>query len=171
MPRLTEMDRDEASRTAPLACRNTLLASVVASLVLIGIAPLAIDILFGDEFDPAFTPLVLLMPGIVAASATRVLGSYLFSQGRIIYNTYATFIALGLTVVLDFALIPTLEVDGAAIASSIAYIAALIATLYWYRGVSGGRITDALIVRPADFRHYEDAWRRVRDRIRPARGA
>jgi O-antigen/teichoic acid export membrane protein len=165
MPRLTEMTREEADVTAPLACRNTLLLSVIASLVLIAIAPLAIDILFGDEFDPAWTPLILLMPGIVAASATRVLGSYLFSQGKLIYNTYATFIALGLTVVLDLMLIPLLEVDGAAIASSIAYVAALIATLYWYRQVSGGSVAEALVLHPSDVRHYADAWRRIRERL------
>ncbi len=57
---------------------------------------------------------MLLMPGVIAASAGRVLGSYLFSQGRVIYNTYATFIALGVTLALDLILIPTLEVPGAA---------------------------------------------------------
>lgn len=165
MPRLTEMEREEANRMVPLACRNTLLASVGASLVLIAVSPLAIDLLFGDEFSAARTPLILLMPGIVAASATRVLGSYLFSQGRLIYNTYATFIALGLTISLDFALIPSLEVEGAAIASSIAYIASLIATLYWYRRVSGGSIVEALLVRPGDLRHYREVWASVRSRL------
>ena len=169
MPRLTEMEREEADRTVPLACRNTLLASVVASLVLIAVSPFAIDLLFGDEFSPAQTPLILLMPGIVAASATRVLGSYLFSQGKLIYNTYATFIALGLTVALDFLLIPLLEVEGAAIASSIAYVASLVATLYWYRRVSGGGIAEALLFRPSDLRHYSEAWQRVRDRVRRRR--
>jgi O-antigen/teichoic acid export membrane protein len=169
MPRLTEMEREEADRTAPLACRNTLLASIGAALVLIAVAPIAIDLLFGSEFSPAYTPLVLLMPGIVAASATRVLGSYLFSQGKLIYNTYATFIALGLTIVLDLVLIPALQVDGAAIASSLAYVGALFATLYWYHRVSGQRIADALIVKASDLRHYAGAWERVRERLGPRR--
>ena len=166
MPRLTEMEPERAAEMTPLACRNTLLASVVGAIALIAISPMAIDILFGDEFSPARTPLVLLMPGIVAACATRVLGSYLFSQGRIIYNTYATFIALMLTIALDFALIPPLEVEGAAIASSIAYTASLIATLYWYRRESGGNIIEALVFRPADLRYYREAWERLRGQRR-----
>jgi O-antigen/teichoic acid export membrane protein len=165
MPRLTEMSRDEANEVAPLACRDTLLASIAAAILLVIVSPWAIDILFGDDFSPARTPLILLMPGIVAASATRVLGSYLFSQGRIIYNTYATFIALGITIALDFVLIPTLEVEGAAIASSVAYVASLIATLYWYNRVSGSSVADALVFRPSDLRHYTHAWQRVRDRM------
>ena len=165
MPRLTEMESEQAAEMTPLASRNTLLASVLAAVALVIVSPVAIDVLFGAEFSPAQWPLVLLMPGIIAASATRVLGSYLFSQGRIIYNTYATFIALGLTIALDFALIPALEVEGAAIASSIAYIASLLATLYWYRRVSGGTISEALVFRPSDLHYYAEAWDRVRERI------
>ena len=165
MPRLTEMEPERAAELAPLASRSTLLVSVLAALALVIISGPAIDILFGDEYSPAQTPLILLMPGIVAASATRVLGSYLFSQGRIIYNTYATFIALGLTIALDFALIPVLEVEGAAIASSIAYTATLIATLYWYHQVSGGSIREALLFRPSDLHYYAEAWNRMRERI------
>ena len=101
------------------------------------------------------------MPGIIAASATRVLGSYLFSQGHIIYNTYATFIALGVTLALDFALIPWLEVEGAAIASSIAYTFSLVATLFWYRKVSRGSIAGALLVRASDAEMYAGAVRKL----------
>ncbi|MDO8615941.1 MAG: polysaccharide biosynthesis C-terminal domain-containing protein [Dehalococcoidia bacterium] len=164
LPRLTRMESEEAAEKTPLICRNTLLVSAVAALALMAVSPLAIRVLFGADFKPATLPLVLLMPGIVAGSATRVLGSYLFSQGRILYNTYATFIALGLTLALDFALIPRLEVEGAAIASSVAYTASLIATLYWYRRVSGGSIREALIFQRGDVRFYADVVQRLRRR-------
>lgn len=161
LPRLTGMDKERASEVTPVICRNTLAVSIIAGLGLVAVSPLAIRILFGEEFDPSFLPLVLLMPGIIAASATRVLGSYLFSQGHIIYNTYATFIALGVTLALDFALIPWLEVEGAAIASSIAYTCSLIATLAWYHKVSGGGIGEALFVRASDSEMYAAVVRRV----------
>ena len=85
----------------------------------------------------------------------------MFSQGHIIYNTYATFIALGITLALDFALIPWLEVEGAAIASSVAYTCSLVATLIWYRKVSGGSIRDALVMRQSDAEMYAGVLRRV----------
>ena len=65
-------------------------------------------------------------------------------------------------------LIPTLEVNGAAIASSVAYTAALIATVYWYRGVSGGSAAGALLPRPADIRLYTDILQRLLNRSRRA---
>ncbi len=168
LPRLTSMDRQRAQEMTPLISRNTLLVSVGAAAVLMAASPLLIRILFGAAFDAATVPLLFLMPGVVAASATRVIGSYLFSQGRVIYNTYATFIALGVTLALDLILIPTLKVEGAAIASSIAYVVSLAATLYWYRQVSGGSVWDALIVRPSDRRFYGDLWQRMRGRGLPA---
>ena len=171
LPRLTAMKSEHAAEATPVICRNTLLVSALGALVLIAVSWLAIRIVFGREYDASYLPLVLLMPGIVAASATRVLGSYLFSQGRIIYNTYATFIALGLTLALDFALIPWLEVPGAAIASSVAYVASLIATLYWYRRVSGGTVREALVAEPADAKLYVQVLKRLLGRGRPVEDA
>ena len=168
LPGLTRMERERAEEMTPLVSRNTLLVSVAAAAVLMAVSPIAIRVLFGSDFTPATTPLFLLMPGVVAASATRVLGSYLFSQGHVIFNSYATFIALGVTLALDLVLIPTLEVEGAAIASSIAYVAALVATLYWYRQVSGGSVLEALIVRPGDRRVYGELFQRLRGRALPA---
>ena len=101
------------------------------------------------------------MPGIIAASATRVLGSYLFSRGKIIFTTFATFIALGVTIAADLVLIPLWEVEGAAIASSIAYAVALGATAYWYRRESGRSIAEALFWRPSDIGYYTSALKRA----------
>ncbi len=168
LPRLTQMDPQKAQEMTPLVSRNSVLVSVGAAALLMAASPVLVRALFGAEFTPATTPLLLLMPGVVAASAARVLSSYLFSQGRVIYNTYATFIALGVTLALDIILIPTLEVEGAAVASSIAYVASLMATLYWYRRVSGGSVWEALVFRPSDRRFYVDALQRLWERGLPA---
>jgi O-antigen/teichoic acid export membrane protein len=168
LPRLTAMSEEGAQEVTPLVCRNTLFISVIGSLGVIAVAPIAIKVLFGDEYYPdALWPLVLLMPGIVAASASRVLGSYLFSQGKVLYTTLATGVALGLTVALDLVAVPRFKVEGAAGVSSISYVAALIVTLYFYRRVSGGSIGEALIWRPSDREHYLRIVRRMRGRGRP----
>jgi len=164
LPRLTSMDSEEAGELTPVVCRNTLLVSAIAAVALVLLSPFLIEGLFGGEFDAAVTPLVLLMPGIVAASVTRVIGSYLFSQGKVIYNTYATLFALAVTLVLDLALIPPLEVEGAAIASSIAYTGALAFTLFWYRRTSGNSVLNIFVPRGSDMQLYGDLWRRLRGR-------
>lgn len=161
LPRLTGLEKEKAQELTPVACRNTLLVSVLAAVVLVAVSPLLIRFLFGGEFKAAVTPLMLLMPGVVAISAARVLGSYLFSQGKVIYNTYTTLIALGATLILDLALIPLWGINGAAIASSIAYGASLALTLFFYRRVSGQNVWDALVFRVADGRLYLNLIRRL----------
>jgi hypothetical protein len=65
-------------------------------------------------------------------------------------------------VLLDLVFVPLWNVNGAAAMSSVAYVCALIATLYWYRRVSGGSIREALIWRPSDRSHYLRILRRIR---------
>jgi O-antigen/teichoic acid export membrane protein len=169
LPRLTAMTEEAAQEVTPLVCRNTLLISALAGIGLVAVSPIAIKVLFGGDFYPdSFLPLVLLMPGIVAASATRVLGSYLFSQGRVIYNTYATAIALVLDVVLDLIAVPLFDVPGAAAMSSVAYVCALLATLYWFGKVSGLPVRRALLPHLDDRKHYLRILRRVSGRTKSA---
>ena len=93
--------------------------------------------------------MILLMPGIVAASATRVLGSYLFSQGKIIsHHTRDGDCARSGRAAGSLVFVPLWNVNGAAAMSSVSYVCALIATLYWYRKVSGGSIREGADLAP-----------------------
>ena len=47
------------------------------------------------------------------------------------------------------------------VASSIAYIVALVATMYWYRRESGRGVADALLWRPSDIGYYTAALKRA----------
>jgi len=168
-PRLAGAGDRDAHAVTSRVCRNTLFISILAGLGVCAVSPIAIKVLFGDQYYPdALWPLILLMPGIVAASATRVLGSFLFSQGKVLYTTIATAVALGMTIALDLIAVPLFEVEGAAAVSSISYVAALIVTLYFYARVSGGSIGDALLWHPSDREHYLRIVRRFRDRSAPA---
>ena len=162
VPSLTRMGKKRAEEVTPVICRNTLLISIVASICLAALSPLIIPVIFGSEFSPAVRPLMLLMPGAAAVSVARVLSSYMFSQGRVIYSTYTTLIALGATIIFDFAFIPWLGIEGAAIASSIAYSSSMIAALYWYRKFSGTSTWDLLIPRASDWQLYRGVWQTLR---------
>jgi O-antigen/teichoic acid export membrane protein len=87
LPRLSGLDRKKAAGLTPVICRKTVTLSVLAAIALAAVSPLAIPLLFREDFEPAGTPLMLLKPGIVAISAARIPGSHLYSQGKVIYNT------------------------------------------------------------------------------------
>ena len=159
LPRLTAADPSEAARVTPLVCRNTLLVSALAALGLGAVSFWLVPGLFGEEFDSAVRPLLWLLPGTVALAGSKVLTSYIFSQGQPLTNSMITLAALGVTLVADLALIPPFEVMGAAIASSLAYGVHFILSLYAYRRLSGGSGWDAVVVRADDLRRLLDAAR------------
>ena len=66
-----------------------------------------------------------------------------------------------MTIGADLALIPLWGIEGAAVASSIAYTVALVATVYWYRRESGRGIAEALLWRPSDIGYYTAAVKRA----------
>ena len=59
-----------------------------------------------------------------------------------------------MTVIGDFVLIPPFGVTGAAIASTLAYIAHFAIALLAYRRLSGGSIVEAVFVRGEDLQRY-----------------
>jgi O-antigen/teichoic acid export membrane protein len=165
LPHLTAADEDEVRWMAPVATRNTVLVAAVAAGALAIAAPIFVPLAFGRAYDDSVRALWLLLPGTVALTGSKVLTSYIFSQGRPLVNTGITLVSLVVTVVALFALVPAYGVNGAAAASSLAYIAHFAAALYAYRRVSGQPALDALLPRPSDARLYVDAARGVLSRL------
>ena len=165
LPRLTAADEADAARMTPLVCRNTLLLSGLGAIGLGAISPWLVEGLFGSEFGPSLEPLLWLLPGTVALGGSKILTSYILSQGRPMTNSLITVGALAVTLAADFALIPAFGVTGAAAASSLAYVSHFALSLAAYRRLSGGSIREAVLVRGDDLRRYLEA---ARERLAPA---
>jgi O-antigen/teichoic acid export membrane protein len=159
LPRLAAAGEAEAARTTPVVCRNTLLLSALSAVVLGAASPWLVEALFGGDFGASVVPLVWLLPGTVALAGSKVLASYVLSQGRPLTNTLITAATLGVTLVADFALIPPFGIAGAAAASTIAYTVHFALSLVAYRRLSGGSIWEAVVVRGEDLKGYLDAAR------------
>jgi O-antigen/teichoic acid export membrane protein len=164
LPRLTGAPAEDAASLTPVVCRHTLWISLAGAVVLALLAPVLVEALFGAEFGPAVAPVFWLLPGTVAASGTKIVASYIFSQGKPLINSYITMATLAVTIALDLILIPQFEVAGAAAASSGAYTVSLLLSLWAYRRLSGQPVWEAVLVRPSDFRLYLEAVRTVRAR-------
>jgi O-antigen/teichoic acid export membrane protein len=154
IPRLAASDEQEAARMTPLLCRNTLLVSALGALTIGVLARWFVPLVFGDAYSDSVTPLLWLLPGTVALSGSKILASYIFSQGKPGLNSLITIGSLVVTVAADFALIPPFGVTGAAIASTLAYAAHFALALIAYRRLSGGSIGEAVFVRGEDLRRY-----------------
>jgi O-antigen/teichoic acid export membrane protein len=166
MPRLTSADEADVLWMTPLATRNTMLIAAGGSAVLAALAPLLLPAIFGADYDGSVRALWLLLPGAVALTGSKVLTSYIFSRGRPLVNTGITIASLAVTLVADLTLVPLWGVNGAAVASSLAYGAHFAAALYAYRRMSGQPALGAVIPRLSDAALYADALREVASRLR-----
>ncbi len=171
LPRLTHAEAEDAARLTPVVCRNTLLVSLAAATGVGVLSPVLVEAIFGGEFGPSVTAVYWLLPGTVALAGTKILASYVFSQGKPLINSYITVVTLAATVVFDLVLIPPFGVPGAAAASSIAYSLSLVLSLAAYSRMSGRGALEAVLVRGSDLRMYLDAARSLRARYALLSGA
>jgi O-antigen/teichoic acid export membrane protein len=166
IPRLTSSDAHSAASTAAVVTRNTIAVTFAAAIAIAVGSPL-IPLVFGTDFEASIVPFLVLLSGTVALAGGKILSAYVFSRGRPMINTWIAAAALATTLVLDLALIPTLGVTGAALASTVAYLLSLALTALAFRRLSGWSLVDALVPRPADLPLYVDGIRGLIQKLRP----
>jgi O-antigen/teichoic acid export membrane protein len=154
LPRLTQSP-EIRSRATPAICRLISLLAVVAAAGIALAAPAILPLLYGERFEPALGPLLMLLPGVAAYSVVRVLGADFSSRGRPGTPSLIAGLSLAITVVLDLVLIPRYGAMGAAMASTVAYAASGSLALLLYVRLTGARLGDLLVATPADLK---SAW-------------
>jgi len=122
--------------TRKIACQSMLLSLLVA-LIMAPLGCFAIPFLFGEAFRPAIMAMWLLLPGVVALSYYKTLGVHFAGQGHPEYYSYGAAISAVVTLALDFLLIPRLGINGASIASSVAYTLSAGICIYWFKRTTG----------------------------------
>lgn len=95
----------------------------IICLLLIFLLPKELfSFVFGAEFTEVKKIMMLLAPGILAISVSNVIGNYFSAIGKLKILIIKSGIGLIATVILSFLLIPKLEITGACIVNSSAYI-------------------------------------------------
>ena len=144
----------EANRLTPLACRHTMLLTIVLAAG-IGIGgPLAIGLLYGEAFVGAVVPLLILLPGVVLVSQAHIFYGDLNGRGKPGATTISALVSLIVTIILDLLLIPRYGIIGAAIASTCAYAVEFLVSGSFFIRYSGTRWSHALIFRRSDLDYY-----------------
>jgi O-antigen/teichoic acid export membrane protein len=110
--------------------------------------------LFGVSFLPAYLPLVILLPGLLALGVQRVCSPPLLRLGRPGRMAAVYALGLGVNVVLNLGLIPLWGIAGAAVSSMLSYLVGAfifirwtgaIAGMPWLAGVTPGRSDIKLV--------------------------
>jgi O-antigen/teichoic acid export membrane protein len=142
-------DRAAQHRVLASFARLTLATSLAAAVAVVSLAGPLVRLVYGREFVPAVPALRILVLGIVAASLRQVVGDGLRGLGAPLGATLAELASWVVGVAGLLVLIPLAGLDGAAVAVSLSYLAALVLVLALARR-AGLRLRDLLLVTPRD---------------------
>jgi O-antigen/teichoic acid export membrane protein len=152
-PKVSSVDKDTANRITPQACRQTLLIVTLAAIAFSGVGGFLIVLLYGEAYRPAVLPFLLLLPGMIGVTVAKIISADLSGRGKPQIGAYTAGITIFVTVILDIVLIPLYSISGAAIASSVAYIASGALSVFWFSRETGTLPSTLLIPRSEDFRY------------------
>ncbi len=149
MKRLLQQDAGMDTLT-PLALRLTATVMLAACLSMALIGEWLIVTLFGVEYQPAYPALLGLLPGLFGLCYASILRLDLLGKNRPGSVSLMMGAGAALNLLLNLMLIPQLGIVGAALASSIAYLAVTLAMLVLYCRLSGVAWWRTLFILPGD---------------------
>lgn len=111
------------------------LFSFLTGVVAYFIYPYFINSFIGTEFKESYSPFILLLPGVICFSINILLAAKYSGEGAVLINLKSSVCCFFLIAIFDFILIPKYSINGAAIASTIAYITSTAYALKKYKYV------------------------------------
>ncbi|MEV0661278.1 O-antigen ligase family protein [Actinomadura luteofluorescens] len=134
-PDFAKDDRDTATKRTSRLILPALGVSALAALPLALIAGTALPWIFGDVFDDAVVPTYIRLAGVVTFGVTGLVMAFLYGVGRPGAASAGQGIGLAVVVVLGAVLIPAHGAVGAAVATSVSFVATTAALLVLFRRV------------------------------------
>lgn len=126
---LTSVD-NARNKLAPQMARIALWLTISAAVILALFAEPLIVLLFGDEFVASSSTFRILLTGVVALSASQILASDLASRGLVGLNLAIMAFVLLVNIAFNLRMIPEYGIDGAAMATSVAFATGLAVRLF-----------------------------------------
>lgn len=126
----------QSPRTVVRTLQVVLLIGVAIAIPLAVLANIALNIVYGADFEGAATALRILLPGVVLGAAAMVLWSGLIAANRPLLSSVAAIPAALLTVVGLILFLENGGIDAAAIVSTCAYTMLFVISLFLYKHVA-----------------------------------
>lgn len=146
---------------------SVLLMVVSAALGAIAV-PVVIALLFGRAFLPSTWVFYALIPGVLGDGVARVVMSFQMATGRVYWRESLG--STGLNLLANLLLIPLIGFVGAALASSISYVALAALVLWRLKRDTSAEPLAFLVPRRDDVRVVLRAVREAPGRFAPTRG-
>jgi O-antigen/teichoic acid export membrane protein len=166
LPKLAaEKNEKRRKEFTPIISRNVLLITAVGGFILFLLTESIITFLYSSDFLPAVLPLQILIPGIVARSASRILANDIAARGKPLKNSTLSLLALIINIGLNILWIPKFGIAGAAWATTISYSVTFVGRIIIYSNLSRNNVIKILIPQPSDLILYKKFGALIINRI------
>ncbi|HEX4958869.1 MAG TPA: polysaccharide biosynthesis C-terminal domain-containing protein [Lacibacter sp.] len=108
--------------------------------------------LFGSSFSKMYHIFLLLIPGLMALSLLALMAAYFAAVNQVRRNLVISVTGLVMIVVADVLLIPRFGIYGAAVASSIGYLACFIIAYIYFAGDGSISVRDVMVFKKQDIK-------------------
>jgi len=139
----------------PILSRLNFSVVFAGSLVIGASAYWLVPLIFSAEYGNSVLPLVVILPGILSLSVSKILSADFISRGLPQYSFYVSLLNFCLNITFNLILIPKLGITGAAISSSLSYSAALILQAYYYKKITSVSLIDMLLIKRNDIKRLK----------------
>ena len=165
--KVASLDEDAARAFTPVVCRNSLWICAAGAAVVWVVHDPLLGLWFADDWGavwgPKVTPaLAWLLPGTLLFTVAKVLRADLMARGFVNQCIFLAGLVLVVMIAGDIALVPQLGATGASLASTIAYGACAIGTVWFYASRTGVPVLKLLIPHREDWQHYRTLLARLR---------
>jgi O-antigen/teichoic acid export membrane protein len=159
--RVSNLEERDRQRDATLAVLKISVAmAALAAIALIALPSSAYQWVFGEEATGIGRLVAILLPGLLAMSASQALSHFLSGSGRVAHNMIASGLAMVVTATLGFLIIPAKGATGAAVTASAAYCTAMVYQALVFRRFTGARLRQVL-PDATDIERLRVLWQRL----------
>ena len=142
----------EQREKTPILSRLNFAVVFIGSFVIGISAYWLIPFLFSDNYINSVLPLVVLLPGIISLSVSKILSADFVSRGLPQYSFYVSLLNFCLNITLNIILIPKIGIAGAALSSTLSYTAALFLQIYFYRRLTKVKMKELIFIKSGDLK-------------------
>ena len=148
--RLYSCEEKDRKKISAQIVRITFYVTLIICIIGVLCEPL-ITVLYGEEYAPAGTSMIILLIGIVFASIGKVSPAYFYTKGKPSIHLIVAAVVLTINIALNFVLIPIMGINGAALASTVSYF--FYGVIYiLILGRDGISVKQLLIIQKEDIR-------------------
>jgi len=143
---------DIQRKKTPILSRLNFTVVFAGSVVIAATAYWLVPLLFSAVFSNSVLPLVVILPGIISLSVSKILSADLTSRGLPQYSIYVSLLNFCLNISFNIIFIPKMGIVGAALSSTLSYTASLLLQIYFYYRLTNTGLSELIFIRKGDFK-------------------